>query len=398
MTADLSDTPRTRVVAAFRARFGAAPAFVARAPGRVNLIGEHTDYNDGWVLPMAIERAVWIAYAPRADDHVRVHSLELGDAPVFSLGALDATPPSGAARPSGWGEYVRGVAWAYAELGLAGRTGWDGVVGSDIPAGAGLSSSAALQVAAARVCSSVWHLPWEPMVAARVAQRSENAWVGVACGIMDPMASAGGIAGHALLLDCRTLVPRAVPIPRDAAVVVLDTATRRELVDSAYNDRRDQCAAAARQLRVRALRDVSPTSFAEHAGELDPVVRRRARHVVTENGRTLAAADALRAGDVREAGRLMRLSHESLRDDFEVSGPELDAMVASAHAHPACHGARMTGAGFGGCAVALVDAAAIDEFTADVLARYERATGLAGRAHPCQASSGASLEGDGSSG
>ena len=235
---------------------------------------------------------------------------------------------------------------------------------------------------------------WEPARMARLAQRAENVWVGVNCGIMDQMISAAGRGGHALLIDCRTLDTRAVPMP-DVAVVVLDTATRRGLVDSAYNERRAQCEAAARHCGVRALRDVDEATFAARAHELDETTRRRARHVVTENARTLAAADALARGDADEVGRLMDASHESLRHDFEVSRRELDAIVAIARAQPGCHGARMTGAGFGGCAVALVARAAAEAFAAEVASRYERVVGLTPAVYVCRPSEGATLEGVG---
>ena len=380
----MSPDLRTRVVTAFSERFGAPPTLVARAPGRVNIIGDHTDYNDGFVLPMAIDRAVWIALRPRDDDRVRVFSLdfaELADFPVVN----------GRAKGAGWEEYMRGVAWALTTSGRSAK-GWEGVSAGDVPVGAGLSSSAALELATARAFAGVGDFPWEPIAMAQLAQRAENEWVGVNCGIMDQLISAAGSAGHALLIDCRSLETRAVPIPASAAVVVLDTATRRGLVDSAYNERRAQCEAAARTFGVRALRDVTQDAFEQGASRLDPVTRRRARHVVTENARTLDAARALEAGDVRRVGVLMNESHASLRDDFEVSRAELDTMVDLARAHHACHGARMTGAGFGGCAVALVDAGGASAFARDVAARYEASTSLHPSVYVCSASSGASIE------
>ena len=230
--------PEAKVRAEFERRFGARPALVARAPGRVNLIGDHTDYNDGFVLPMAIDRAVWIALRPRRDDRVELHSLDFGETARFTLG--DPSLRSGQARAhgEGWVEYVRGVAWALGDAGLETGSGWEGIVAGDVPLGAGLSSSAALELAAARAFAGLARLPWEPARMAKLAQRAENAWVGVNCGIMDQLISAAGREGHALLIDCRSLATRAVPIPASAAVVVLDTATRRGLVDSAYNERR----------------------------------------------------------------------------------------------------------------------------------------------------------------
>ena len=376
----------------FERRFGARPELVARAPGRVNLIGDHTDYNDGFVLPMAIDRAVWIALRPRGDGRVELHSLDFAETTGFALG--DPSLRSGQARAhgDGWVEYVRGVAWALDDAGLETGDGWEGVVAGDVPVGAGLSSSAALELATARAFAALEELPWDPARMAKLAQRAENAWVGVNCGIMDQLISAAGREGHALLIDCRSLETRPVPIPPGAAVVVLDTATRRGLVDSAYNERRAQCEAAARFFGVPALRDVTVAEFERRAPELDELTRNRARHVVTENARVLAAAAALGKGDVREVGHLMDQSHASLRDDFEVSRKELDSMVSLARSHDGCHGARMTGAGFGGCAVALVDAAAAADFAETTARRYEAATGKHPAVYVCSASGGASLE------
>jgi galactokinase len=371
------------VVRAFEARFGEVPAFVARAPGRVNLIGEHTDYNDGFVLPMAIERSVWIALRPRADGAVSVHSLDFGETAEFALEPLERGGPE-------WSEYLKGTAWALAEAGHRLR-GWEGVMASDVPIGAGLSSSAALELATARAFAAVSGIAWEPGAMARLAQMAENRWVGVNCGIMDQMISAAGEEGHAVLIDCRSLKTRAVPLPQGTVVVILDTATRRGLVDSAYNERRRQCEAAAAFFGVPALRDVAPGAFTEAVAGLDPLAARRARHVVTENARTLVAAEAMRAGNAGALGALMNASHDSLRDDFEVSSPALDAMVEIARAQRGCHGARMTGAGFGGCAVALVDAAEGAAFARDVAAAYERRTGLVPQIYVTGASAGAGL-------
>jgi galactokinase len=233
---------------------------------------------------------------------------------------------------------------------------------------------------------------WEPATMARLAQRAENGWVGVNCGIMDQLISAAGEAGHALLIDCRSLETRAVPVPGSVAVVVLDTATRRGLVDSAYNERRRQCEAAASFFGVLVLRDVDAAAFAARSAGLDETIRRRARHVITENARTIAAADALADGDVARVGQLMTESHESLRSDFEVSRPELDAVVGLASRHPGCFGARMTGAGFGGCAVALVERDSVQEFVGTVARDYEKAVGLKPAVYLCRATRGASLE------
>jgi galactokinase len=366
----------------FSDRFGGPPAIVVRAPGRVNLIGEHTDYNDGFVLPLAIDRAVWIALRPRADRAVHVWSSEFPEGAQFVLDRLER----GAGR---WSEYVKGTAWALERGGGHRLSGWEGVIGSDVPIGAGLSSSAALELAAARAFAATSQIPWDPAAMARLAQRAENEWVGVNCGIMDQMISAVGREGHAVLIDCRTLDTTAVPLPASVVVVILDTATRRGLVDSAYNERRRQCEAAAAFFGVAALRDVTPDLLDARAGGLDGATARRARHVVTENARTLAAADALCRGDAAAVGALMSESHRSLREDFEVSSAALDTMVEIAQAQRGCRGARMTGAGFGGCAVALVDRDASPAFVERVAAEYERRTRLVPRLYVTEAGAGA---------
>ena len=369
-----------RVTTEFTRRFGAAPTVIVRAPGRVNLIGEHTDYNDGFVLPMAIDRAIWIALRPRADQIVAVYSLDFDQAAEFSLESFT--------RQTGWAEYLKGTAWALQDAGYP-LCGWDGVVAGDVPIGAGLSSSAAWELAAARAFAAVSGFAWDAPVMARLGQRAENHWVGVNCGIMDQMISATGQADHAVLIDCRTLELQIVPLPPATVVVVLDTATRRGLVDSAYNERRSQCEAAAQFFGVSALRDVSVEQFNARASELDPITRRRARHVVTENDRVWRAVEVMRQGDAVELGQLMNAGHVSLRDDFEVSSAELNVMVEAAQRREGCYGARMTGAGFGGCAVALVRAAAADDFARGVSADYQAATGRAPNIYVCRATNGA---------
>jgi len=372
-----------KAIQEFKRHFDAPPIFVVRAPGRVNLIGEHTDYNDGFVLPMAIDRAVWIALRPCDDRCVVAHSLDLDKMVTFSLEDIRD-------ENTGWGEYLKGVAWALQEAGYT-LQGWEGVVTGDVPIGAGLSSSAALEMATARAFAAASGLPWDPRAMAKLGQRAENEWVGVSCGIMDQMISAAGVDGHALLIDCRSLETQTVPLPPDTAVVVLDTATRRGLVDSAYNERRAQCEAAARFFGVPALRDVSVVQFQSQADGLDDLIQRRARHVVTEDGRTLQATEAMRRGDATELGRLMNASHVSLRDDFEVSSDELNAMVVCAQQHETCYGARMTGAGFGGCAVALVHDEASQAFAERVTACYHSATNITPHVYICTATNGAEV-------
>lgn len=374
---------RERVIHQFQEEFNAAPRYIVRAPGRVNLIGEHTDYNEGFVLPMAIDRATWIAFSPRNDGHVRAHSVDFDETLEFSLGHFENTD-------QGWLEYVKGMAWVLQAAGYR-LTGWNGTIAGDVPVGAGLSSSASIELAVARAFATISDIPWNPPVIAQLAQRAENEWVGMNCGIMDQMISAAGVAGTALLIDCRSLQTRNVPLPPDTVIVVLDTATRRGLVDSAYNERRKQCEDAARAFNVQALRDVSLAEFERRAHELDDVTRRRARHVISENERTLAAADAMNAGDAARMGELMNASHISLRDDFEVSSDALNLMVEQAQQQPGCYGARMTGAGFGGCAVALVQAAAASDFAAAVGQGYRQAANLEPNIYICQPAAGAEV-------
>ena len=377
-------TVRAVVREEFTRRYGAPPAHIARAPGRVNLIGEHTDYNDGFVLPMAIDREVCVAFRPRKDKLVVVHSLEYDETVEFDLTAIIQAEHT-------WIEYLKGVAWALGEQG-ARLTGWEGVLSGDVPRGAGLSSSAALELATMRTFAALNHSEWLPAEAAILGQRVENKWIGVNSGIMDQMVVASAQENHALLLDCRSLGTRHVPIPNGIAVVVLDTATRRGLVDSQYNERRRQCEEAAAFFAVEALRDVTTDQLEQGRRDLDEMTYRRAHHVVTENTRTVAAADALRAGDMRKLGELMNASHASLRDDFEVTNRELDTIVEIAQADDACHGARMTGAGFGGCAVAVVEREAAVRFIESVTTGYQSRTGLQPSAYICRAAGGASLE------
>lgn len=378
-----ADSPRVRVEAAFALRYGAPPAFVVRAPGRVNLIGEHTDYNDGFVMPLAIDRALWIALRPLAGGQVRAHSLDYNEDMQLDL----RNPVHGGPQ---WSEYIGGTAWALAEAGHV-LAGWEGVLAGDVPIGAGLSSSAALELATARAFAAIGGWQWNAAGMARACQHAENAWVGVNCGIMDQMISAAAVADHALLIDCRSLAVQPVPLPVQTCVVVLDTSTRRGLVDSAYNERCAQCERAARVLGVPALRDVSSAQLAAAAQAMEPLALRRARHVVGEDERTLAAVQHMQQGNAAALGALLNASHASLRDDFEVSSAALNAIVECAQQQPECHGARMTGAGFGGCAVALVQSAAAAGFARAVSAAFHNATSLTAQIYICRPSAGASI-------
>ena len=260
------------------------------------------------------------------------------------------------------------------------------------PLGAGLSSSAALELATARAFSAVSNFTWDPSRMAQICQAAENQWVGVNCGIMDQLISAVGIKDHAVLIDCRSLDFQPFPLPSDTTIVVLDTSTRRGLVDSAYNERRQQCETAADFFGVSALRDVTLQTFEQGAGDLDNIVRKRARHIITENIRTINASEAMKTGDPQVLGKLMNQSHDSLKNDFEVSSAALNDIVDSARKQPGCYGARMTGAGFGGCAIALVQTPVVEEFTQGVCHDYKQSTGLMPVIYLCEASDGASLE------
>jgi galactokinase len=382
----------TPLTTAFQETFGHEPAFLVQAPGRVNLLGEHTDYNEGFVLPIAISRAVRMAVEPSDSSPVRLISLDFNQRSEFDLNFRIEREP---AAP--WSNYVRGVAWvlldvlAPTELKLG---GFQAVLSGDVPIGAGLSSSAALEVAAARAFQTVNQLAFGDVELAVICQRAEREFVGVNCGIMDQFISLLGRRDHALLIDCRSLDYRAVPLPSDVRVVVMDTGVRRGLTASAYNERRSQCEGGVRLLQrrlphIRALRDVTSADLARYGSDLPPIVLRRCRHVVGENQRVLDGVVALERGDVGAFGAAMNASHVSLRDDYEVSCPELDMLTETAWLQPGCLGARMTGAGFGGCTVNLVRADAIDDFVGAVQAAYQARVGRVPAVLVCQAEDGA---------
>jgi galactokinase len=370
------------VDAAFREIFDRPPARLFRAPGRANLIGEHTDYNDGFVLPMAIDRAVWVAAAPRSDRLVRLVALTLGESDTFEL---DGLQPSTRAQ---WANYTRGVLAMLERAGYRLR-GLDLVYAGDVPIGAGLSSSAAVEVAMATAAKELFTLDLADMELARICQQAEHEFAGTQCGLMDQLISVLGQKDHALLIDCRHLTWQAVPLPGDVAVVVCDTGKRRGLATSAYNERRQQCEEGARRLEVDALRDVNVETFEAQASRLPPLLRQRCRHVVYENDRTLRATEVLQQGDIAAFGRLMNESHTSLRDLYEVSCDELDLMAALAQAQPGCWGARMTGAGFGGCVVALVEGDKVDAFAQTVASSYARQAVITPTLYVCHAADGA---------
>lgn len=369
-----------RAIRDFRSRFGTDPTVVVRSPGRINIIGEHTDYNDGFVLPMAIDRDTVIAARPRNDRSIVVSSEGHGTAII----SLDDLP-----RPSDvWSDYVSGTAWALGDDVQA----FECVVTSDLPIGASVSSSASFEMGLLRVHRALGDGGWDPVHESKLGQRVENEWFGLQSGILDQLAVSCGVEGQAVLIDCRSLDVKTVPMPADASIVLLDTSTRRKLTESRYNDRRKECEQAAERIGVESLRDAG-IEAARELRRTDEILGRRAFHIVSENERTLAAASAMHAGDDAALGRLMSESHASLRDDFEVSGPELDAMVEAAQDSEGCLGARMTGGGFAGCAIALVANRDLGAFLAEAQGRFELATELEPELHVCGSAHGTTLIG-----
>jgi galactokinase len=371
---------------AFETAFGRAPQQLVQAPGRVNLIGEHTDYNDGFVLPCAINFGTAIAASARPDQIVRVVAANYqGEVDEFRLDGPILPLAEGA-----WPNYVRGVVKHLQAHGLA-LQGADLALAGDVPQGAGLSSSASLEVAVTQAFKTLQGFEdLSPTDMALIAQRAENLFVGCNCGIMDQLVSARGEAGNALLIDCRSLSTQAVPLASDLAVMIVHSRIRRGLVGSEYNTRRQQCEAAARHFGVKALRDVSLSRLQTDAGDLDATVLRRARHIVTENQRTLDAATALAAGELRQMGVLMAASHDSMRDDFEITVPAMDQLVAILQTAIGDRGgARMTGGGFGGCAVALMPLDKVESVRRAVENNYRSPLGEVGTVYVCHASAGA---------
>jgi galactokinase len=379
------------LVAALVARESAAAADpaairIARAPGRVNLIGEYTDINEGLVLPAAIDREIRIACIPSGDRRVELTRLDNGDRGMFELDVRRE-------RSGTWPDYVAGTAWALAEAGLP-TGGLRGVIGSTLPENAGLSSSAAIELASAWALLGEAAAGVDRLALAQVCRRAENGYVGVQSGLMDQFASSCGVAGAALLLDCRTTEWRPVALPDGLSLVVCNTGSPRRLESSEYNIRRAQCEAAVEGIQkldpsVRSLRDVSPELLAAARATLEPVVARRAEHVIAENERVLATLTAFEANDLDAVRELFAASHASLRDLFEVSSPQLDALVEIAVAVPGVVAARMTGAGFGGCTINLVHHDAVEALRDAVIAEYPARTGLQPMILPVSAADGA---------
>ena len=353
-----SPSPRVdadALAAAFAHRTGSRPR-IARAPGRINVIGEHTDYNDGWVLPAAIDRAAYVAFAPSDDGAFTLIADDLDARVAVAPEALDQAPA--------WARFALGPAIILRTMGIA-PPGAILQVRGDVPMGMGMSSSAALMAASAMAFAALAGARLSPMDIARVAQRAEREIVGVPCGLMDQFASTHGQAGCALLLDCRTLTWRAAPAPPDARFVVFESGVRHALTDGGYAQRRAECERAAAALGAASLRDVEAADLAP-LERTDPIAFRRARHVLSENARTLQAVIALERGDLAQLGALMDASHASLRDDFAVTCPETDALAARARAAPGVFGARQMGGGFGGGVLALVETASAEQIAADI--------------------------------
>lgn len=377
---------KDRAVSLFNQRFQSEPQLLAAAPGRVNLIGEHTDYNDGFVFPAAIDRHIHVA-AASADGPTDLVSAEVGEGQAFDAETVEP------GQVTGWAAYAAGMAWVLRLHTGKPMPNIQAAVTSNLMMGSGVSSSAAIEMAFGVVWNELSGLGLDNKALALLAQKCENQFVGVNCGIMDQMASAMGREGQAMFLDTRTLEITYSSIPSNLAIVLCDTKVPRALSDSAYNQRRRECEEASQAMGVTALRDASVDGLEEQRGKMSATAYRRARHVITENDRCLSFRTALIDNDAEQIGSLMRASHESLRDDYEVSCRELNIMAEAAWAAPGCVGARMTGAGFGGACVALVQKNQLDQFNVEVLGEYKRHSGGPGELISCLASEGASVWG-----
>jgi galactokinase len=380
-----SEAAGALVAARFQEIFGCNPR-IFRAPGRVNVIGEHTDYNDGFVMPAALEFYTWIAAGKRGDRVIEAYSDHFDEKISLSLDRLDGPPRKH------WSDFIRGVAAALQNAGYA-LAGANLVIHGEVPLGAGLSSSASLEVATALALSSLPRIDLPRLELVKLCQKAEHEFVGTRCGIMDQFVAVHGAAGHALMLDCRSLEYELLPLPHDLRLVVCNSMVRHELASGEYNRRRLDCEAGVKLLQphlpgIRALRDVSVADIEAWEHLLPAAVYRRCRHVVTENQRVLEAAKALRSGDARRFGVLMYQSHASLRDDYEVSCRELDLLVGLASSTQGVHGARMTGGGFGGCTVNLLRADARDSFREYMSRAYQEATGIVPEIYVCEPGQG----------
>lgn len=379
--------PNAELIQQFEQLWQQTPTWYVVAPGRVNLIGEHTDYNDGFVLPCAIDFAVRVLAAPNNSNQMRVAATDFdGQHDGFELQTGGDIPH----HPQwGWANYVRGVVQVMAEHHREALCGLDILIDGDVPMGAGLSSSAALEVAIAKTLQATAALDVSDQQLAQIAQRAENTFVGCQCGIMDQLASALGREHHAMLLDCRSLETQFFTLPEDMRIVIIHSNVQRGLVDSEYNTRRQQCEQAAKDLGVPALRDASWEQLQNGEPSMDATVFKRARHVITENSRTTEAARALSQGDMTTLSTLMRDSHRSMRDDFEITVPAIDTLVELIDEVIGSRGGvRMTGGGFGGCVVALVPSDLVDAVKTHVRENYHAQTGLNERVFLCNAKEG----------
>lgn len=370
----------------FASAFGAAPEIMAFAPGRVNLIGEHTDYSGGFVFPAAIQEGICVAAIRSARGSTCLISSSMGPAEPFDAGKVNP------GDVSDWGKYAAGMAHMLKKSGSGIPSDIDAVVVSDLPMGSGVSSSAALEMAFGTLWSSAFKTQVSKVDLALMGQAAENIFAGVQTGIMDQLASVLGQKGCALFLDTRSLECRPAPLPESTVMVLCDTLTPRTLAGSKYNERREQIEAAARFLGVPELRDAN-IEMLEKLQPHDELLWRRAKHVVTENQRCLDFLQALQNDDLKEAGRLINESHASLRDDYEVSSPALDAMADAAQRSPGCIGARMTGAGFGGACIAVVDSGSLEAFVSECETEFSSSFGQSGKLTPCSAGEGARLIG-----
>jgi galactokinase len=379
----------------FQETFETGRVHIVRAPGRVNLLGEHVDYNNGFVLPAAIDRATYIAFSPTDSNQATLVAVDFAQQATFSPQTLPSkTQMDGSPLPE-WAHYPAGVMWSLNENGLE-TPSMNAVYASNVPRGSGLSSSASVEMAFALAWQTLsdWTLP--SMQRALLGQKAENQYVGVNCGIMDQFASACGVQNKLLLLDCRSLEWKTIPLPEDVSIVIADTTVRRKLISGEYNKRRAACEEAVRLLKqdlpgITSLRDVNAGDFNRLAGKLPEEVSKRARHVVEEIERSKQAEALLETGNVQHFGELMNQCHISLRDLYEVSCPELDVMVRVAQSLEGCYGARLTGAGFGGCTVNLVRREGAELFAKALASGYESETGLRPEIYITHASNGAEL-------
>jgi galactokinase len=388
-------TRTAELTRAFGDRFGRPPEVLVRAPGRVNLLGEHVDYNDGLVLPAAIDRSVLIAAALTESLSAHLVALDLDQQVIFSLDEVAEKTGSDGQPLAGWAMYPAGVAWSLQNEGLN-TPGIQALYTSDVPIGSGLSSSAAVEVGFATMWQALGGWQREPLALAQICQRAENQYVGVSSGLMDQFASACGVKDHALCFDTRSLEWEPAPVPPGVAIVVADSGVRRSLTHSGYNDRRAACEQAVQELQrympdIHSLRDVSTTEFAAYSPFLSEIPRKRAEHIVKEIARVQSALTALKRGDMQAFGALMYAGHASLRDLYEVSTPELDTLVNLARTLPGCIGARLTGAGFGGCTVNLVEMEKAQVFMDDLRQGYQATTGREAQVYLCRASQGAEV-------